>query len=225
MTRAIFLAALLVLVPAIVSGQSEPATVTFTLDFPGSMPSHYSIRVDRSGASHYESSGRTSADSEQQDDFSYDFTTSEATRNKIFDLAAKAGYFQHDVDSQRKNMAFTGKKTLSYKDPKRSGESSYNYSLKMPVQELTNLFQSLSATLEFGHRLEYDRRYQKLALAEELKRMESSAGTSPLLEVQAIAPILKQIVADSGVINVSRARAQRLLDSASVSGTSSDARN
>lgn len=225
MVRAIFFGSLLALMSAIVCAQSGPATITFTLDFPGSMPSHYSIRVDRGGASHYESSGRTSTDSEQQDDFSYDFTTSDVTCKKIFGLAAKAGYFQKDVDSRRKNMAFTGKKTLSYKDPQRNGESSYNYSFNASVQELTDLFQSLSSTLEFGHRLEYDRHYQKLALAEELKHIEDSTRTQPLLEVQAIAPILKQIVADSGVINVSRARAQRLLDSISAPDAGKIGRN
>ena len=42
-------------------------------------------------------------------------------RQKIFELAAKAGYFQKDVDSHRKHIAFTGKKTLTYKDAQRSG--------------------------------------------------------------------------------------------------------
>ena len=109
-------------------------------------------------------------------------------------------------------MAFTGKKTLSYKDAQRSGESTYNYSPDVAVQELTNLFQGLSATLELGHRLEYSLHYQKLALAEDLKRTEESARLSPPMEIQAIAPILQQIIADSSVMNVTRARAQRLLE-------------
>src|SRR5215470_6152049 len=75
---------------------SDPATVTFSLDFPGSLPSHYSIRVDRNGASHYASSGKSSAESELEDDFTYDFTVSEASRQKIFELAGKAEYFQRD---------------------------------------------------------------------------------------------------------------------------------
>jgi hypothetical protein len=214
MLRGFHFVALLILFPALACSQanSDSATVTFTLDFPGSMPSHYSIRVDRDGASHYESSGQTSQEAEQVDDFTYDFTMSEATRQKIFELAEKAGYFQKDVDSHRKNMAFTGKKTLAYKAGSRSGESTYNYSQNLSVQELTSLFQSLSETLEFGHRLDFDQRYQKLALAEELKRMDQSARTTPLVEIQAIAPILQKIVDDPAVINVSRARAQRLLD-------------
>jgi hypothetical protein len=138
------------------------------------------------------------------------------TRQKIFQLAAKAGYFQKDVDSHHKNLAFTGKKTLTYGDARRSGESTYNYSAHPAVQQLTSLMQSLSATLEFGHRLQYDLHYQKLALDEELKRMEEMARTNQLVEVTAIQPILDQIVADPSVINLTRARAQRLLARAGV---------
>ncbi len=187
------------------------AVVTFTLDFPASAPEHYSIRVPSEGLAQYQSSGRLSADSDETDSFDLDFPLSAETRQKIFDLAAKTGYFQKDVDSHHKGLAFTGKKTLSYKDAQRSGEASYNYSASQTVQELTNLMQSLSATLEFGHRLKYYHQYQKLALDEDLKRMEELARTNELVEVAAIQPILDEIVADPSVINVTRARAQRLL--------------
>jgi hypothetical protein len=190
----------------------DPTVVTFTLDFPGSQPEHYSLRVQSDGAAHYESSGRLSPDSDETDSFDLDFTASPATRQKIFELAAKAGYFQKNLESHHKNIAFTGNKTLSYKDGKRSGESTFNYSSQPAAQELTSLFQDLSATLEFGRRLHYDHRYQKLALDEELKRMEEMARTNPLVELTAIAPILQQIIGDATVMNVSRARAQRLLE-------------
>jgi hypothetical protein len=193
-----------------------PAVVTFTLDFPASQPEHYSIRVPSDGAARYQSSGRLSPDSDDTDSFDFDFTVPAGTRQKIFELAAKAGYFQKDVDSHHKHLAFTGKKTLGYKDARRSGESTYNYSATPAVQELTSLMQSLSATLEFGHRLQYDRHYQKLALDEELKRMEELASANQLGEVTAIQPILNQIIADPSVINVTRARAQRLLERAGV---------
>jgi hypothetical protein len=194
----------------------DPPVVTFTLDFPGSQPEHYSLRVQSDGAAHYESSGKLSPDSDETDSFDLDFTASPETRQKIFELAAKAGYFQKEVDSHRKNIAFTGKKTLSYRDGTRSGESSFNYSSQPAVQALTNFFQNLSSTLEFGHRLHYDHRYQKLALEEELKRMEEMARNNPPVEMTAIASILQQIVGDPTVMNVSRARAQRLLERAGI---------
>lgn len=189
----------------------ESAAVTFTLDFPESSPEHYSIRMPSTGPAHYESDGRLSADSDVTDKFEYDFPVSAELRSRIFALAAKAGYFQKDLEAHHKNIAFTGKKTLRYVDASHSGESTYNYSTNQAVQELTSLFQSLSATLEFGHRLDYYRRYQKLALEEELKRMQEMARDNTLTEVAAIQPILEQIVSDQSVINVTRARAQRLM--------------
>ena len=191
---------------------ADSAVVTFTLDFPASQPEHYSIRVPSSGLGHYQSSGRLSADSDATDSFDFDFSISEETRSKIFALAEKSGYFQKDLDAHHKNLAFTGKKTLTYQDARRAGESTYNFSSNAAVQDLTALFQNLSATLEFGHRLDYDRRYQKLALDQELKRMQEMAQTHSMIEVSAIQPILQQIIGDSSVINVTRARAQHLLE-------------
>jgi hypothetical protein len=198
---------------AAVAGGSA-ALITFTLDFPESQPEHYSIRVPSDGLAHYQSSGRLSAETDATDSFDFDFPLSAEMRHKVFALADKAGYFQKDLDSHHKNLAFTGKKTLTYKDASLTGEASYNFSPNPAARDLTNLFQNLSATLEFGHRIDYDRRYQKLALDAELKRMQEMAHTNMLVEVSAIQPILEQIVADQSVVNVARARAQRLLEGA-----------
>jgi hypothetical protein len=219
-----------------ISQTAAPAAITFTLDFPTSQPEHYSIRVLSDGAGRYQSSSRFSAndgetnadaadahdtdshdtdsrntDPRNNDTFDLDFIVAANTRQKIFDLAAKAGYFQKDLDSHHKGIAFTGKKTLAYNDANRSGESSYNYSSNAAVQELTSLMQGLGSTLEFGRRLQYDLRYQKLALDEELKRMEEMSHSHQLVEVAAIQPVLDRIISDPSVINVTRARAQRLL--------------
>jgi hypothetical protein len=105
----------LLIFSSIAASQTEaeaPAVVTFTIDFPASQPEHYSIRVQSDGPARYGSSGRLSADSDETDSFDLDFTVGAETRQKIFDLAAKAGYFQKDVDSHHKSLAFTGKKTL-----------------------------------------------------------------------------------------------------------------
>ena len=229
MPRPFQIACLLVFSTILSCSQEAPSVLTFTFDFPASQPEHYSIRIPSEGPAHYQSSGRTSAGSDEtdshdndshgndphnNDSFDFDFTVAAETRQKIFDLAAKAGYFQKDLDSHHKGLAFTGKKTLSYKDARRSGESTYNYSASPVVQELTNLLQSLSATLEFGHRLQYDHHYQKLALDDDLKRMEEMARANQLTEIAAIQPVLDQIIADQSVINVTRARAQRLLQRA-----------
>jgi hypothetical protein len=80
-----------------------------------------------------------------------------------------------------------------------------------PIQQLTSLFQNVSATLEYGRRLSYYHRYQKLALDDELKHMEDQARRGELAELQAVQPVLQQIYDDSSVLNIVRARAQRIM--------------
>ena len=188
----------------------QDATISFTLNFPGSIPEHYQIMTHSDGRASYDSSGKLTPDADA-DPFHLDFQLSPATRTKIFDLSARAKFFEGKVDSGKKNLASTGDKTLAYKDAQRSTEAHYNYSPIVPVQEITSLFQGMSTTLEFGRRLAYYRQYQKLALDDELKRMDEMNRMGSLAELQAIAPILKEIIADTAVINVSRSRAQRLL--------------
>jgi hypothetical protein len=219
MPRIFRIVCLLIACSTLAHSQTEaqpPAVLTFTVDFPTSQPERYSIRVQSDGPAHYESSGRISSESDDTDNFDLDFTVASGMRQKVFDLAARAGYFQKDIDSHHKGLAFTGKKMLSYKSAQRVGESTYNYSSNSAVQELTALFQGLSATLEYGHRLRHDHQYQKLALDEELKRMGDLDRSNQLVEVRAIQSILEQIIADPSVINVTRARAQRLLDGAAI---------
>jgi hypothetical protein len=188
----------------------EHATVTFTLDFPGSQPDHYAISISSDGHSTYDSNSKLSDDSEE-DPFHLDFVVSDAARTRLFDLTARAKYFQGELDSKKRNLASTGNKTLAYRDGRHNNQGSYNYSPNPAVQELTSFFQNLSSTLEFGHRIEYFHHYQKLGLDEELKRLEDTARQNGLEELQVIAPILQKVAEDATVINPVRARAQRLL--------------
>jgi hypothetical protein len=195
------------------SAHAQEATVTFNLDFPGSEPSRYTISVSSDGHSTYDSDGKLSPDSEG-DPFHLDFSMSAETRRRIFDLAERAHYFEGEIDSRKKGLASTGMKRLAYKDSSRNTNATYNYSAVAAVQQITQLFQSLSTTLEFGRRLEYFHHYQKLALAEELEKMENEANRTNLEEVAAVVPILQSIAMDTSVINPVRARAQRMAERA-----------
>jgi hypothetical protein len=207
----LFCLILLALALPISAWGQDSALVTFTLDFPGSEPSHYVISVSSDGHSSYESDGKLSPDSDA-DPFHLDFSMSPETSKTIFDLAKRARYFQGQIDSNKKNLASTGAKTLTYKDARQSASATYNYSPLAPVQQITQLFQSLSLTLEYGRRLQYFHQYQKLALDQELKRMEEMAKENSLQELPAVVPILQQIATDATVINPVRARAQRMIE-------------
>lgn len=191
---------------------AEPASISFSLDFPQSSPEHYQISVQSDGHAHYESTGKISADSDARDDYETNFIFSDANRTRIFELSAQAHYFAGKVDSGNKKLAFTGAKKLVYKDAQRNTFAEYNFSSQPAVQQLTTLFQSVAATLEFGRRLTYFHHYQKLALDDELKRMEDEARSGDLAELGAVSPILQQIYDDNSVMNVVRARAQRIMN-------------
>jgi hypothetical protein len=191
---------------------ADLATVTFSLDFPGSDPDRYSIAVTSDGHAHYECSAKISSDSGDREDYQSDFDFSDASRARIFELASQAHFFSGKIDSHNKKLAFTGKKTLTYKDGQRDYTAEYNFSSLSSVQELTNLFQNVAATLEFGRRLAHLHRYQKLALDEELTRMEDQIREGGLSELQAVGPVLQAIFDDPSVMNVARARAQRILE-------------
>jgi len=200
----------LVLCLQLPSKAEEPARITFSFDFPGSEPDHYAISISTEGQGTYDSHIKTNQGS-GDDSFHYDFTISPVTLTRIFDLAKRAHYFEGEVDSKKHGMASTGIKILKYTDARRSTQATYNYSRIAAVLELTDLLQKLSTTLEFGRRLEYDHHYQKLALDDELKRMEEISKQNGLEELSAVAPILQTIAADASVINPVRVRAQRLL--------------
>jgi hypothetical protein len=193
---------------------ADPATVTFSLNFPNSDPEHYSISVTSDGHAHYECSARISRESEDRENYDTNFDFADATRARVFALAAQAHYFSGKIDSGNKKLAFTGAKKLVYTDGQRNSSADYNYSSVPAVQQLTTLFQSVASTMEFGRRIVYYHRYQKLALDDELKRMEDQAQRGDLAEVQAVKPVLEQLYDDNSVMNVVRARARRIIDMA-----------
>jgi hypothetical protein len=190
---------------------ADPATIKFTLAFPASDPERYSISVTADGHGKYECSAKVSEESDERETYQAEFELSPGGRARVFDLASQSHFFAGKIDSGNRKLAFTGEKTLSYTDGQRSSSATYNFSNLAPVQQLTAFFQNLSATLEYGRHLTYFHRYQKLALDQELKRMEDQARNNELNELQAVQPVLQKILEDASVLNVVRARAERLL--------------
>jgi hypothetical protein len=148
---------------------------------------------------------------ETDPDFTLEFTLSAAVRDKLFRDAKEANYFQGDFAFKKHAVSSTGKKTLAYADQSRHFETIYDYSENKAIEEITNIFQGISNTIEHGRKLQYLRRFDRLGLEEELKGMESMAENGYLAEVQLIAPTLESIANDPAILNIARQRARRLL--------------
>jgi hypothetical protein len=197
------------------SGQAVP-TVTFTLDWPEAEPAHYVLTIDSSGAAAYQSTGGSKSGGQP---YSIKFTVSEGARSRVFDTARSLDYFSRDFEYKKGKIAFTGKKTLAYADAERKSETSYNWSDNSALRKLTELLQGISTTLEFGRSLGYMRRYDKLGLNAELKRMDELAAGGHLAELQVLSPELEQIAGDASVMEIARQKARKLLQRANASGS------
>ena len=147
-------------------------------------------------------------------DYHVEFTLSPGSQAKIFKLANQANFFKGDFDFKKHPVANTGTKTLTYADPGRHSETTYNWSENSAIDQLTHLFEGISTTLEHGRRLEFLHRYDKLGLEDELKAMEDAAQSHYLAEIQAIKPVLEKVAGDTSVLNIARQRARRLLEMA-----------
>jgi hypothetical protein len=144
-------------------------------------------------------------------DYQIQFVMSQPNREKILKLTQQANFFNGNFDFTKHAMANTGRKTLTYADISRNFQTVYNYSENRAIQDLTQLFQNISNTLDFGRRLAFRYKYDKLGLEAELKAMEEAASSHNLAEVQVIAPVLQQIADDPTVLNIARQRAKKIL--------------
>jgi hypothetical protein len=208
-------AILLLVLP--VSAQQEAASaiqpsVTFNFDWSQGIPwQTYSIAVQADGNTHFQGTPAPDGPGGDTDPFQQDFTMSEANRAKIFDLAKEVNYFQGDFDSHLKRIAQTGSKTLEYQSATAHGSATYNWSQNADVQELTRLFLAIANTLDYGRKLTFQYRFDKLGMDTRLKELGDLRANHYAEELNAIAPVLRKIADDPNMMHISRQTAQQLL--------------
>jgi hypothetical protein len=134
------------------------------------------------------------------------------TVSKIFKAARALNYFNIECASKAKNIADTGKKTLTYTGPDGSGSCTYNYSENKSVDTLTSNFLAIAYTMDEGRRLEFLHRYDRLGLDAEMISLGQELEAGRAMELGTISPVLAAIVDDTAVIQRVRLRAQKMLE-------------
>jgi hypothetical protein len=204
--------------PQAPSATFEQPSVWFNFQWNDGVPwQSYSIQVQTDGKTHFNGTPSPSRDG-GTDPVQDDFIMSEANRQKIFDAARNLNYFQHNCDPHLKHIAQTGAKTLTYKSSQVQGSCTYNYSQTPDVQQLTQLFLGLATVLDYGHRLAWQYRFDKLGMDQLLRELESLQANHQIEELSAIEPILRKIADDPSLMHISRQSAQHLLKAISPSG-------
>jgi hypothetical protein len=188
---------------------SRFATVVFSSVLWNANPASYSIAVDATGAATYQSA-QDSVDRTGVP-YSIEFQTSDATRRITFNIARELNLFSGDFPVSMGSPQTTPVRTLVYHDITLNNHITYSDSTDSQIQELTSVFEEISATFEFARRLGYLHQHDKERLEPELTRMQASAERHRLRELQAVTPALKSIALDNSLSENVRKQAEAIL--------------
>ncbi|HEY4900909.1 MAG TPA: hypothetical protein VIH91_08845, partial [Terriglobales bacterium] len=78
-----------------------------------------------------------------------------------------------------------------------------------------------ATTLDYGRKLAFKYRFDKLGLDAELKDLQDMQASHYIEELQAIDPVLQKIADDPNMMHINRVTAKQLLKSTGTSGVSS----
>jgi hypothetical protein len=201
--------------PAVLQGQ-----VSFQFERAGVPVPRYTIDVHEDGTGRYQADEAASVPSQSSSAAQYvggkhidrTIVLSPATVTQIFKQARALDYFNIVCASKAKNIADTGKKTLSYIGPDGRGSCVYNYSDNKSVTALSDMFLAIAFTMDEGRRLEFFHRYDRLGLDAEMTTLAHEAEEGRALELGTIAPTLMSIESDMALIQRVRLRAGKLLE-------------
>ncbi len=143
------------------------AKLAYTKVLQGSSPEYLSISVDRAGSGTY--------DGRKLDDPPHPrpLKLSDATTQKLFELAAALDDFRSVDLESHKRVANLGTKTLTYEEDGQKYQAQFNYSLRREAQELSELFEKIAAVEQHIVVLEYAAKYDHLSLPRELLQIQN----------------------------------------------------
>ncbi len=187
----------------------QPGTLRFDYKLPNAAPAEYSITVDESGKGSFEEPA-----TDKQSAYHTDFQLASGLTERLFDQARAAHYFSGEYNYTRHKVANTGEKKLTYTSATQRGTAAFNFSEDPHIQDLTGCFQAVAATQDFARRVEFDRRFDKLALDAEVKSFAAEAAAHRALALDSIRSILQSLADDPTVLKTVRQRARELIGEA-----------
>jgi hypothetical protein len=199
------------------------AKVSFQFEHPVTAVPRFTLTVNEDGKASYTaeqplrpvdtrySRGRENGATPEMQHIEKTMVLTQAATAKIFELARSLDRFQITCESTAKNVADMGKKTLRYTGPDGDGECVYNYSGDKRVVALTAMLQGIGTTLEFGRRLDFEHRFDRLALDQETQDLVASVEEGQAIELNVIGRTLRSIAQDTEVLERVRGRAASLL--------------
>ena len=177
-------------------------TITFTKDFPGSVPEYISITLRRDGRALY----RMAPDEEPTS-----FEVSAKSTDQIFALVSQMNDFQGAMLESKRKVAAMGKKTFLFQNGEDQSEASFNHTEDADALALTDLFEKLAATQLHLNRIEYLLRFDKLGIVKELLQVEMDLDQGRLLDPILLLPALERVRANASLVQMAQTRATGII--------------
>jgi hypothetical protein len=202
------------------TGSPGVGRVTFQFDQQGAMVPRFTLAIEENGRLSYLAEqavpagareGANATPATQHVEQSVLLTP--VTTARIFELARASDRFNIACEALEKKVADMGRKTLSYSGPGGDGSCVYNFSEVKNVATLTQLLRAIAMTLDLGRKLDFDHRFDRLGLDEDMRILFEMSADGRAVEVNTIAPTLRSIAGDGDVLERVRARAGNLLQS------------
>ena len=190
------------------NGRRVP-TVTLTSVYWSGNPTYYSIAIDATGAATYQSAPDSTSSTGVP--YTIEFQTSDPTRRVTFNIARELNFLSGDFPISLGSAANEPVRTLAYHDTTFNNQITYSDSTDSEIEELTSVFEEISATFEFARRLTYLHQHDEAGLDPELVLMQTSAEHHLLRELQAVTPALKSITSDASLSENVRKHAEAIL--------------
>jgi hypothetical protein len=198
-----------------------PETITFHFERPGLPVPVFTLTVHADGTAIYEASVRPevpryspyAATIGAQPDIQVtaNVTLTPATTMKLFDEVRSTHNFANGCASKAKNIASSGKKTLTYTAEAGTATCAYDYTEDKTIYALTSTFEAIAFTLDEGRKLENKHRYDRLALDPETEYLVNAVQAGNAVELATIAPTLRSLADDPQLLERVRTRAAKLL--------------
>ena len=190
-------------VPAI---HADPgaATVTYRRVFKGSSPEFIEIKITEPGKATFDLR-QLADDADPQS-----FEMGAPVRQKILELAADLKHFDITGLDIQKKIANLGQKTFQYERDSENHETSFNYTLNVPANQLMQIFEGLARQQGDLVQLVRSVKYDRLGVNDALRQFESDMDHRLLPEPERLLTVLDQIAADSHFVDIARTRSRAL---------------
>ena len=177
--------------------------VTFTKDFPGSVPPYYSVSVREGGEAVYKT--------EPEDEQPIEFRLPADVTSEIFSLAGKLGESPDRPLESKRRVANMGKKTVEMLNGAGRFAASFNHTEVPEALELLGLFERISGTQQHALRLEYLAQFDRLGVVKALLQLEIDLDNGRLVGARQLVPVLERIRNDRAIVQLAKGRAAQIL--------------